>query len=149
MRPLRLCCQALIGECALDALQTTCLEHANQVSGGIAKIDAAAAGSITAFRDESRGSGSSGGALEERKPRRGVEEDGTADAGELFPQVPSSLPTTSTTGLADLQYDCSAASAGGRCDHRGVPVVFSQDFTHAELDALLGPTLSWKDPFEV
>eukprot|EP00903_Cladosiphon_okamuranus_P019974 g18352.t2 len=35
-----------------------------------------------------------------------------------------------------------------RCHDRDKPVVFSQDFTHTELDALLGPTLSWEDPFE-
>lgn len=139
-------CQALHGDCAVDA----CSEHSDQLSSGIAKINAAAAETITAFRDESRGGGgSSGGSLEERKPHRGAGEDGAADAVELLPQVPPSLLTAGATELADRQHDCSVASAGGRCGQRGGPVVFAQDFSHVELDALLGPTLCWKDPFEV
>lgn len=149
IRPLRWRCQALQGDCVLDAKETACLEHANQFSSSAAKVGAAAEETLTAFRDEIRGSSSSSSSsLEERPPHRGVEEDGTAHAGELLPQVPSSLPT-STAGLADEQHDCPAASASGGCHQRSVPVVFFQDFTHVELDALLGPTLPWKDPFEV
>ena len=151
MRPLRWCCQAVRGEGALDALRTPCLGHDNRLSCGAAEIGAAAAETVTASRGESRGSGSSsGGSLEEGTSRQGVAENRTSLAGELLPRVPSSPPTTSSAAaLAGLQDDCSAASAGGRCFQRGVPLVFSQHFTHVELDALLGPTLSWKDPFEV
>lgn len=141
MRPLPWRCQALDGECALDALNTTCSEHANQLSSCIASVGAAAEETVAAFRDAIRGSGSSGSTLEERKPHRGAEEDGTAHAGERLLQLPPSL--------ADLQHNGSAGSAGGWCHQRSVPVVFSQDFTHVELDALLGATLRWKDPFEV
>lgn len=149
VRPLPWCCQALHGECALDALKPTCLQHADQLSSGTAKIGATAKECLSAFHDGIRGSGSSGSPpLEERKSHRSVEEGGAALAHKPLPQVSSSLPTTSI-GLADPQHDCPAASAGGRCHQRSVPVVFSRDFTHAELGALLGPTLSWKDPFEV
>eukprot|EP00752_Nemacystus_decipiens_P009312 g8321.t1 len=138
MRPPRRRSQALQCECA------------SPLAGGLAKIQTAASETIAAFRDESRGSGGSrSGPLEEVTPCLGIEEDCAAHSGDLLPPgVPPSRPATSTAGLADRQHHRSAASADGECHQRGVPTVFSQDFTHLELDALLGPTLCWEDPFE-
>lgn len=67
-----------------------------------------------------------------------------------------------TQDLRPLHIDVLPDSKGSRdedeeCHHpqdegyrrRCQPVVFSLDLTHSEVDALLGPAMRWKDPFQV
>lgn len=133
MRPLRWSCQTPYGENASDTLGTTTYsEPPDHLPNDVSKIGAATDKNVSVLRDESggstaggaRGSGSSGSPLGEYKHHRG-------------------------TGLAHLDHDCPATSTGGRCHQRRTPVVFTQDLTHSEVDALLGKKLVWQNPFEV
>lgn len=51
-------------------------------------------------------------------------------------------------GSHDGDKECHHPQDEG-CRRRCQPVVFSLDLAHSEVDALLGPAMRWKDPFQV
>lgn len=135
--------QALYRENTPIALETTSrsdrttTDPANRCEGRSSHVDAATATKGFTLTSVEARSGS-GSALEESEHRVHV------------PQAPPPLPYIAS-GRAYLDPGCAAASTDGRCYHQcsAAPVVFAQDLTHSEVDALVGPTLAWKDPFKV
>lgn len=140
MRPLRWSCKPLHEEKAPDISETTPSSvDAGQGPSNVSGIGAAADNTAPAPRDQDPVNGTTGTSLGEPQPNGGATEDSAADFRESLPQVPS----------AYLNHDDPAASVGARCHQHRAPAVLSQEFSHSELDALLGPKLRWKDPFEV
>lgn len=142
--PQQQCRQALLHrENTPIALETTSrsdgttTDPANRCEGRSSHVDAATATKgFTLTSIEARSCSGSG--LEESEHRVHV------------PRAPPPLPDIAL-GRAHLDPGCTAASTYGRCYHQrpAAPAVFAQDFTHSEVDALVGPNLAWKDPFKV
>ncbi|CAM9325009.1 unnamed protein product [Hapterophycus canaliculatus] len=59
-----------------------------------------------------------------------------------------SLSSAVVKGLPHLDSDCSAVSIEENRHPLSRSSTFAQDLTHVEVDALLGPTLPWNDPFQ-
>ncbi|CAN0310573.1 unnamed protein product, partial [Ectocarpus fasciculatus] len=120
---------------SLDFQRTT-EDPANRCEGISSPVDAATAKKGFTLTSIEARSGS-GSALEESEQRVHV------------PQAPPPLPDIAS-GRSHLDPGFTAASTDGRCYHQrpAAPVVFAQDLTHSEVDALVGSNLAWKDPFK-
>ncbi|CAB1107096.1 unnamed protein product [Ectocarpus sp. CCAP 1310/34] len=118
--------------------QRTTTDPANRCEGRTSHVDAATATKgFTLTCIEARSGSGSGSALEESEHRVHV------------PRAPPPLPDIAS-GRAHLDSGCTAASTDGRCYHQrpAAPAVYAVDLTHSEVDALVGPSLAWKDPFK-
>ncbi|CAM9575052.1 unnamed protein product, partial [Ectocarpus sp. 13 AM-2016] len=123
------------GTPSLDFQRTT-TDPANRCEGRSSHVDAATATEGFTLTSIEARSGS-GSALEESEHRVHV------------PRATPPLPDIAS-GRAHPDPRCTAASTDGRCYHQrpAAPAVYALDLTHSEVDALLGPNLTWKDPFK-
>lgn len=69
--------------------------------------------------------------------------EGTVQGRPLHADTPAE-----SEALHAMDKHCHYPTRDGGCCRRQ-PVMFSFDLTHSEVDAFLGPTARWKDPFQV
>lgn len=151
MRPRHWSCQPLPEEAASDTPEAaTSCEHADKLLGDISDVGAKFMADKASHvpRGQTPRSGNSDTAFGNPQPNRDAAEDRSTNVHKFLPQVPPALLAT-RVGYADLNHDGPNASVGATCHRCPAPAVFSQEFSHLELDALLGPKCCWKDPFEV
>lgn len=53
-----------------------------------------------------------------------------------------------SAGRIEPGDECHTSIDDAGC-YRKTPAIFAYDLTHSEVDAFVGPALSWEDPFEV